>query len=30
MNKQPNYHDMIEVIISIVFVGLAYFIIVIY
>jgi len=30
MSKQPNYYDMIEVVISIVFVALAYYIIVIY
>ena len=30
MSKQPNYHEMIEAIASIVFVALAYFIIVIH
>jgi hypothetical protein len=30
MSKNPNYHDIVEVIVSIAFVALAYYIIVIY
>ena len=30
MSKQPNYHEMIEVIIGIMFIATAYFLIVIF